>query len=83
MTKKKAMKQIMAFGIQRNEAQRLLQIEHENGKTNFDAVWNIVNADRFFDKIAEAAQAFGVSLQTMVDSLNEITRGLFHENPGD
>ena len=83
MTKKKALKQIMAFGIQRNEAQRLLLIEHENGKTNLDAVWTIINAERFFDMIAEAAKAFGVSLQSMIDALNEITRRSFHEDHCD
>ena len=83
MTKKRALRLIMAYGVQRNEAQRFLLIEHEKGKTNLDAVWNTVNADRFFHKIVEASKAFGVSVQNMVDAIKEITRRSFHEDPGD
>ena len=69
--------------IQRNEAQRLLLIEHENGKTNLEAVLNIIDVERIFDKIVEVAKAFGVSFENMADALKEITRRTLHENPGD
>lgn len=78
MTKKKAMKQIMALGIQRNEAQRLLLIEHRKGYTNLDAYLNIriahINADHFYAKIALAAQAFRCSIKKITDALHEISR---------
>lgn len=87
MTKKKAQKLIMALGIQRNEAQRLLLIEHQKGHTNLDAYVNIrmaqFNADRFYEKIVQAAQAFGCSIKKMADALKEIGRRAFHEDPGD
>ncbi len=87
MTKKRALKLIMAQGIQRNEAQRLLLIEHEKGKTNLDAVIDIRiawhNGERFYEKIVEAANAFGVSIRKMADALKQIGRRAFHENPGD
>ena len=83
MTKKRALKLIMAHGIQRNDAQHLLLIEHENGKTNLDAAWTVINANLFFDKIVEAAEAFRVSVEQMVDALNAITRRSFNENSCD
>ena len=87
MTKKRALKLIMACGIQRNEAQRLLLIEHEKGHTNLDAYLNIrianFNADCFYKKIVQAAQVFGVSIRKMADALKEIGRREFHENPCD
>ena len=83
MTKKRALKLIMAHGIQRNEAQRLLLIAHEEGKTNLDAAWTVINADLFFNKIVETAKTFKVSVEKMVDALHEITRRSFHEDPDD
>ncbi len=78
MTKKRALKLIMALGIQRNEAQRLLLIEHRKGYTNLDAYLNIrianANADHFCAKIALAAQAFGCSIKTIADALKELSR---------
>ncbi len=78
MTKKRALKLIMALGIQRNEAQRLLLIEHGKGYTNLDAYLNIrianANADHFCAKIALAAQAFGCSIKKIADALHEISR---------
>ena len=86
MTKKRALKLIMALGIQRNEAQRLLLIEHRKGYTNLDAYLNIrianANADHFYAKIALAAQAFGCSVQKIVDALKELSRRLY-EDPGN
>jgi len=41
MTKKKALKTIMAFGIQRNEAEQMLEIRHNRGLTNKKAVEEI------------------------------------------
>ena len=80
MTKKRALKLIMAHGIQRNEAQRLLLIAHEEGKTNLDAVVDICislgKADRFFEKIVEAANALGVKLKQFADALSEMWRSI-------
>ena len=80
----------MAYGVQRNEAQRLLLIEHEKGKTNLEAVQYIRtavdNAGTFFERIAEAARAFGVSIKAMADSLKKAldeARRAMHESPVD
>ena len=78
MTKKRALRLIMAKGVQRNEARYMLQIEHEKGKTNRAAVEWIENAlekaDRFWAKIGEAAHAFGVSIEEMMKALKEMQR---------
>lgn len=80
VTKKRALKLVMALGIQRNDAQRLLLIEHGKGYTNLDAYLNIrianANADHFCAKIALAAQAFGCSFQKMADALKELSRAV-------
>ncbi len=41
MTKKKALKQIMSMGFQRNEAQQLLLTMHNRGFSNIDAAFVI------------------------------------------
>ncbi len=78
MTKKRALKLVMALGIQRNDAQRLLLIEHRKGLTNLDAYFNISlahpNADRIFAKFAFSVQAFGCSIQKIADALKELSR---------
>ena len=90
MTKKRALKLIMSIGVQRNEAQHLLLIEHNKGKTNQDAVKSIGLAldiaGPIFERFVEAARAFGVSLKAMADSLKKALDELRrepHEDPGD
>ena len=78
VTKKRALKLVMALGIQRNDAQRLLLIEHGKGLTNLDAYFNISlahpNDDRIFAKFAFSVQAFGCSIQKIADELKELSR---------
>jgi len=88
MTKKRALKLIMARGIQRNEAQRLLLYEHEKGATNAAAVVTIIgiyrDADLLYEKMVNAAETFGLSIKVFFDTLSEWQRSVLHEeDPGD
>lgn len=68
----------MALGIQRNDAQRLLLIEHRKGLTNQDAYFNVSlahpNDDRIFAEFAFSVQVFGRSIQEIADALKELSR---------
>lgn len=73
MTKKRALKLIMSQGIQRNEAQRLLLIEHENGKTNLEAVASITyglqSTNEILQKIIEAARVCGAAIADFANAV--------------
>lgn len=73
MTKKRALKLIMAQGFQRNEAQRLLLIEHENGKTNLEAVASITcglqSVNKILQKMIEAARVWGATLADFANAV--------------
>ena len=60
MTKKKALKMIMSYGIQRNEAERMLAIRHNRGKTNKAALEEIdqFSIPVFFQKIKMAMRDY-------------------------
>lgn len=73
MTKKKALKMIMSFGCQRNEAQLLLQEEHNLGKTNQQAVEAIRSSlEAFSEKLQECILRIRMDFQPAVDALNKM-----------
>ena len=73
MTRKRALKLIMSKGIQRNEAQRLLLIEHGNGKTNLEAVASITcglqSTNEILQKIIEAARVWGATIADFANAV--------------
>lgn len=73
MTRKRALKLIMSQGIQRNEAQRLLLIEHGNGKTNLEAVASIISglqsANKIVQKMIEAARVWGATIADFANAV--------------
>ncbi|MBR3020445.1 MAG: hypothetical protein IKH57_25840 [Clostridia bacterium] len=93
MTKKKALKMIMSFGYQRNEAVLLLQDEHNSGKTNQQAVEAIRSSlEAFSEKLQECILRIRMNFQPAVDALNKMAEsfrklvspgGNEHENPCD
>ena len=64
MIKKRALKKIMSMGIQRNEAQEMLLIEHNKGLTNKDALMEILivimrtRIERYIQRVKEEECAF-------------------------
>lgn len=81
MTKKKALKMIMAWGVQRNEAQKRLMNLHKLGLPNQTAVFLIrfssgfVNAEKAkrlceaFEKVRTAADECAKSVHIMADEV--------------
>lgn len=93
MTKKRALKMIMSFGYQRNEAQSLLQNEHDQGKTNQQAVEATRSSlESFSEMLEESVQTIRKCFQPLVDAINKLAAsfreiaapgGNEHENPCD
>lgn len=89
MTKKRALKMIMSMGVQRNEAQQMLLIEHRKGLTNKDALAEIsfvilrrmleravLNAGRAMASIGMKAKETARAFQELAASAG----GVIHED---
>lgn len=89
MTKKRALKLIMAFGHQRNEAETLLQLEHTKGKTNQEAFESIIEqcdeVQTWLQNMRKAIQPAINAMIEMAKAFNKITLsgGNINEDPGD
>lgn len=96
MTKKKALKSIMAYGIQRNEAQKRLLAWHQRGFTNFDSAFMIIILSPFTQHIISAKKArkhlqrtfalAGVTTEELADGVKKMAEaagGFPYENHVD
>ena len=88
MTKKKALKMIMTWGVQRNEAQKRLLNLHRLGLNNQQAVFLIrfssgfVSAKKFrelFDFVGTTADECAKSFHILADEMEEFA----NESAGD
>ena len=86
MTKKKALKLIMAFGIQRNEAQQHILEKHNEGMTNQEIVADFAMdvIQITFDTIRDFCNQLAENLKKDQPLISSISKGSdFDEDPGD
>ena len=90
MTKKKALKMIMACGFQRNEAQRYLSLLRKKGLNNKEAVikFRLLYAIFCIKKVLEAETGDSLNIKDLIAGAvqvpfnNLFPGGIVYENPG-